>query len=96
MNQADAETLWYSPTMDVFLNRWFSNYNDARRSLDTEGGYLLPYKNHFFVCEAEAIRAMGLDPDDPDWRLINHDGARPSNEEAYRRLPEKRLRAINS
>jgi hypothetical protein len=90
MALVDAETLWYSPTMDVFLNRWFASYEEARRSLESDGGYFLPYKNHFFVCEADAISAMGLDPDDPDWSLIGRDGARPFNEEAYQRLREKR------
>ena len=95
MNQVDASTLWYQPNLDVFLNRWFSNYEDARKSLESEGGFLLPYRRHFYVCEAGAISAMGLEPDDPDWERIGRDCARPADEEAYRRLREKRERVVS-
>ena len=94
MDREDGETLWYPRTLDVFLNRWFASYEDARESRLSEGGYLLPYRHQFFVCQAEAIRAMGLEPDDPDWERINWDGARPINEEAYQRLREKRAQAV--
>ena len=74
-----------SSNLDVFLNRWFSTYEEARRSLESEGGFLLPYRRHFFVCEADVIKEMGLEPDDPGlgkdregtvpnpatWRLMN-------------------------
>jgi hypothetical protein len=90
MNEAGVDTLWYQTNLDVFLNRWYSNYEEARRARESDGGFLLPYKHHFFVCEAEVIRAMGLEPDDPDWEKIKWDGARPVDCEAYQRLCEKR------
>jgi len=84
------ETKWYPPKLDVFLNLWFSSYESARRELETNGGFLLPYEAHFFVCQAEAIRVLGLDPNDPDWELIGRDGARAEDPEAYERLCERR------
>ncbi len=30
MNEADVDTLWYQTNLDVFLNRWYSNYEEAR------------------------------------------------------------------
>jgi hypothetical protein len=30
MSRTGADELWYPPTLDVFLNRRFSNYDDAR------------------------------------------------------------------
>ena len=89
----EQATLWYPPTLDVFLNRWFKTYEEARRALESEGGYLLPYKQQFFVCEAPAIKAMGLDPADPDWEQVGRDLAHPADEQAYQRLREKRERA---
>lgn len=89
-----ADTLWYQSNLDVFLNRWFSKYEDARRSLESEGGYLLPYRHQFFVCEAGAIRALGLDPGDEDWERVGRDCAEPADEQAYRRLRGKRERAV--
>jgi hypothetical protein len=95
MNNLEAGSLWYQPNLDVFLNRWFSNYDEARGSLETHGGYLLPFKRHYFICEAEAIRTMGLDPEDSDWKRIGWDGARPADQEAYARLRQKRERALS-
>ena len=93
MDQKDADTLWYPPTLDVFLNRWFSSYDEAREALETEGGYLLPYRHQFFICQPEAIQAMGLEPDDPDWERIGRDGGRPADAEAFQRLSKKREEA---
>lgn len=94
MSEREADTLWYQTNLDVFLNRWFSNYEAARESLESEGGFLLPYKRHFFVCESEAIRAMGLDPEDEDWERVGRDCARPADRDAYERLREKREKAL--
>lgn len=93
MSHNEAETLWYQSNLDVFLNRWFANYEEARASREGEGGYLLPYRRQFFVCEAEAIRALGLDPGDADWQRVGWDCARPADAQAYERLREKRERA---
>lgn len=84
--------LWYQTNLDVFLNRWFSNYEDARRDLDTHGGFLLPYRHHFFVCKPEVISALGLDPSDPDWEKIGFDCARPEDADAFGRLKRARER----
>ena len=88
---SDSDKLWYQPTLDLFLNQWFSKYDEARQALDTGNGFLLPYKNHFFVCEADVIKALGLEPDDPDWETIGHDAARPNDAEAFQRLRKKRM-----
>lgn len=91
MTEIDPDKLWYHTNLDVFLNRWFSNYADARSALESEGGFfLLPYQNHFFICRPEVVRALGLDPNDPDWEKIGHDCARPNDAAAYQRLSAKR------
>jgi hypothetical protein len=90
----DAEELWYAPTLDVFLNRWFSNYDEARAARDGGGGFLLPYRRHFFVCEPDVIRALGLEPEDADWERVGWDCARPADAAAYRRLRERRERVL--
>lgn len=88
------DDFWYQTNLDVFLNRWFSTYDQARASLQAEGGYLLPYRRHFYICAAGVIRALGLDPDDPDWQRIGWDCAKPADREAHRRLVEKRMRVL--
>lgn len=93
--QARAErTLMYEKGLDVLLNRWFARYEDARKSLEKLGGFLFPYKHQFFVCEEEGIRILGLDPDDPDWERIDWDWSRPRDQDAWKRLEEKRSQAI--
>jgi len=96
MDQAEIEDLWYQPDLDVYLNRWFSNYEDAWKARESDGGFLLPYKRHFFVCEAEVIRAIGLEPDDPDWEKVAWDCALPIDNEAYERLRLKRETALRA
>lgn len=81
----DDGLMMYVPRMDVFLNRWFTTYDEARASRESEGGYLFPYKDHFFVAEAGAIEELGLDPDDPDWACIGWDWVQPMDREACER-----------
>src|SRR5712675_739498 len=94
MIDSDSDKLWYQPNLDVFLNQWFSNYEEARQALDSGGGFLLPYKNHFFVCEADVIQALGLEPDDQDWEKIGRDAAKPRDAEAFQRLRKRRIRVV--
>jgi hypothetical protein len=96
MNEIDVNTLWYQTNLDQFLNRWFANYEEAKQARTNEGGFLLPYKHHFFVCKPEVISALGLEPDDPDWEKIEWDCARPRDIEAFQRLREKRERVLHS
>jgi hypothetical protein len=93
MKEIDERTLWYSDKLDVYLNRWFAGYEEARQSRESEGGFLLPYRHQFYVCEFGAIKALGLDPDDSDWERIGFDCAKPADPEAYQRLSEKRRKA---
>jgi hypothetical protein len=65
--------IMYVTRMDAVLNRWFTSYEQARSSLEKEGGYLLPYKAQYFVTTSEGVRELGLDPDDPDWERIGWD-----------------------
>jgi hypothetical protein len=69
-----------------FLNRWFASYAEARASLATLPGFLFPYGEQFFVCEAGFVRALGLDPEDPDWARLGFDWVCPRDAQARTRL----------
>ncbi|MDX6694911.1 MAG: hypothetical protein QOF02_2514 [Blastocatellia bacterium] len=84
----------YDRALGAFLNRWFATHEEARASLAEQGGFLLPFDRQFFICEAEGIRTLGLNPDDPDWERIGFDWAQPLDVEAWRRLKEKRERVL--
>ena len=87
---SDTDEFWYERKMDESLNRWFATYDDALASLREMGGFLLPFRHQFVVVEDAAIRALGLDPGDPDWHAIGHNVVSPADREAYARLNEKR------
>jgi hypothetical protein len=72
-----------------FLNHWFSSYKQAKIHHKLNGGFLLPYKKQFFICDADYIKNLGFNPDDPDWKLIGFDCAKPDNNEAWKRLYKK-------
>ena len=85
---------YYAPALAVYLNRWFADPAEARESLRREGGYLLPFRAQCFVVEAAAIEALGLAPDDPDWRAVGFDLVAPLDPAAGERLHQKRRAAI--
>lgn len=84
----------YVSGMQTLINRWFSDYHESVLSLRELGGYLLPYRNQFFVTERAGIELLGLSPDDPDWRSIAWNWVRPADANAWQRLVEKRLAYI--
>ena len=94
MSDFDPAKLWYHTNLDVFLNRWYANYEEARQSLDRHGGFLLPYQKHFFICQPDVISALGLDPADPDWEKIGYDCAHPLDLAAFERLRQKRAEVV--
>ncbi len=41
-SDGNEELIMYVSRMDACLNRWFTTYEDARASLESEGRYLFP------------------------------------------------------
>jgi len=72
-----------------YLNPWFVNYTEAKSYLQSHGGYLLPYKNQFFICHRDYINQLGIDADDPDWKLIGYDWVKPDDKFAWQRIYQK-------
>ncbi|HVX41537.1 MAG TPA: hypothetical protein VHB25_18405 [Gemmatimonadaceae bacterium] len=75
--------------MSAFWNRWFTTYAEARESLEQVGGYLFPFRDQFFVCEAGFVEALGADPADQDWARIGFDWIEPRDAAAYERLTRR-------
>lgn len=72
-----------------FLNKWFATYESAKEEQRATGGFLLPYKHQYFICEAAYIAALGLDPSDPDWHAIDYDWVKPTSQKAWQRLNKR-------
>jgi hypothetical protein len=81
----DTET-FFARMGAAYLNRWFARYDEARASLEAEGGYLFPFRRQFFICEAGFLEARDIDPTHPDWERIGRDWVRPRDEAARDRL----------
>lgn len=93
VSERGVERELYDAAFCGTLNRWFTTYGEARSSLRERGGFLLPHGRQFFVCEERGIRALSLDPEDPDWERIGRDWVEPGDREAWYRLEEKRRQA---
>ena len=76
-----------------YLNSWFANYSEAKSHLESAGGFLLPYKNQFFICNSNYIKQIGFDPDDPDWKIIGFNWVEPVDQAAWQRLYKKWTKA---
>ncbi len=72
-----------------FLNHWFASYDKAKAYQRLNGGFLLPFKNQFFICDADYIDNLGFDSNDRDWMLIDFDWQKPNNNAAWQRLYKK-------
>ena len=79
-----------------YLNSWFTNYIEAKSHLKTAGGFLLPYKKQFFICNANYINQIGFESDDPDWKHIGYDWVVPEDKNAWQRLYKKWSKSLGS
>ena len=83
---ADFGELLYTGQHSPTLNIWSASYAEARDIRAKHGGYLLAYRRHYLIVDADYIRALGLDAEDPDWEGIGRDWIRPRDPEARKRL----------
>ncbi|MDD3267078.1 MAG: hypothetical protein PHC75_07870 [Burkholderiales bacterium] len=81
----------FNPNGGGFFNQWFSSYLDAKQMLQKTGGYLLPYKNQFFICESGYIEYLGLDKLASDW----HNWIEPVDIDAWQRLNDLYVKGIS-
>jgi len=71
------------------LNIWCKTHAEAAAIRKQRSGYLLAYRNQYFVVDRYYIESLGLDPDDRDWAEIAFDWAKPLNVAARTRLYNK-------
>ena len=78
-----------------FLNHWFPNYQEAKEFQRLRGGFLLPFKSQYFICEADFIEVIGLDSGDQLWREIDFDWVKPMSKKSWKIL-RKRLSKLKN
>ncbi|WP_282608035.1 hypothetical protein [Pelagibius sp. Alg239-R121] len=88
-NSRDFGKMLYPHGCSAHSNIWSASYAEARKIHDDVGGYLLAYRHHYFIVDADYIRTLGLDPEDSDWQAIGYDWVKPKSTEARERLYSK-------
>lgn len=73
----------------AFWKVWYRTYGEALRHLNEHGGFLLPYRKHFFLCEPVYVQFLGIAEGDADLAAVGPNWVEPRDAAAYRRLLEK-------
>lgn len=88
----DATGAFCPPGASAFWQAWFASYPEAREYHAGHGGFLIPYRRQFFVCEAAYVEFLGIPLGDPDLERAGKNWAEPADRAAYHRLL-KRIQA---
>jgi hypothetical protein len=80
------EDCLYKKSSAAFLNAWYKDYNTARQHLSNTGGYLLRYRQYYFVSEDDYIENLGLLHLKDEWEKIGYDWVRPRDTAAWQTL----------
>lgn len=68
---------------------WYKDYEEAKAHLAQGQGFLLPYRDHFFICQNEYVEFLGVPSQDQDLQLVGRNWVEPENSEAFLRLSKK-------
>ena len=90
----DYGTFFYPKRCHVHWNIWFASYEEASKVRNEHGGFLLAYKNQFFVVDEDYIRSFGLNPEDPEFEVIGRDWVQLQSHEHRNRLYGKLVETI--
>lgn len=82
----DATELFCPVGTSAHWKTWYTSYDDARKHLSERGGFLIPYRKHFFVCETHYLEMLGLTKDDVDLKLVGENWVEPRDSKAWDRL----------
>jgi hypothetical protein len=78
-----------APFSSAHWNVWYSSYEESKMHLQDHGGYLLPYQKHFFVCDENYIKSLGIAIDDPDLQKVGFNWVEPKDPNAWSSLRVK-------
>jgi hypothetical protein len=87
----DTNSVFCPPGHSAYWKTWYGTYEGALQHLSEHGGFLLPYRKDFFICDADYLRFLGVGAEDRDLERVGSNWAEPRDSEAFARLM-KRLR----
>ncbi len=91
---AEIKEQFYPKDFTTYWNIWFAKYTQAKKVLSQGKGFLLPYKNQYFIVEEHFVDSIGLPHTLPEWNEIGNDWIHPKNVKAWLRLNEMYVKAI--
>ena len=92
---AEIKEQFYPKGFTTYWNIWFAKYSQAKKVLSEGKGFLLPYKNQYFIVEEHFVDSIGLPHTLPEWKEIGNDWIHPKNVKAWLRLSEMYVKAIS-
>lgn len=91
---AEIKDQFYPKGYTTYWNIWFAKYPQAKKVLGDGKGYLLPFRNQFFIVEEHFVDSIGIPHTLPEWEEIGHDWVHPKNVKAWLKLNEVYVKAI--
>ncbi|MBP6673620.1 MAG: hypothetical protein KA247_10745 [Bacteroidetes bacterium] len=77
---------FYPKGFTTYWNIWFAKYSQAKKVLQDGGGFLLPFKNQYFIVEEHFVDSIGLPHTLPEWKSIGNDWVHPKHAKAWLKL----------
>ena len=91
---AEVKDQFYPKGYTTYWNIWFAKYSQAKKVLNEGKGYLLPFRNQFFIVEEHFVDSIGIPHVLPEWSEIGNDWVHPKNVKAWLKLNEMYVKAI--
>ncbi|MFA6468238.1 MAG: hypothetical protein WCW35_05015 [Bacteroidota bacterium] len=86
---AEIKEQFYPKGFTTYWNIWFAKYSQAKKVLGEGRGYLLPFKNQYFIVEEHFVDSIGLPHTLREWKEIGNDWVHPKNVKAWLALNER-------
>jgi hypothetical protein len=91
---AEINDQFYPKGYTTYWNIWFAKYSQAKKVLSEGKGFLLPFKNQYFIVEEHFVDSIGLPHTLPEWGMIGNDWIHPKNVKAWLKLNELYEQAV--
>lgn len=85
---AEIKDQFYPKHFTTYWNIWFAKYTQAKKVLNEGKGFLLPFRNQFFIVEEHFVDSIGIPHTLPEWKDIGNDWVHPKNVKAWLKLNE--------
>jgi len=86
---AEVRDQFYPQRGAAYWNNWFASYKKAKDVHKQSRGFLLPFRNQFFICEEGFVDELGLPAELPEWKTIGFDWVHPAHVQTWLRLNER-------